>query len=137
MHIQGRAINGLLARGLDDADNYFSIEGELMSSSLNGWNMGDGHMHNMQMIESVQKRCNFAPGELVVIMIESQPWFRKDIAYRIVDAATGTIEAGRVKVDDIIDRQPWDESPLPVEVNDSVHVGGEGSVQAVAVSAAR
>ena len=128
MHIQGRAINGLLERGLDSADNYFCIEGELMSSALNGWNMGDGHMHNMQLLESVQKRCHFAPGELVVIMIESQPMNRKDIAYRIVDAATGTIEAGRVKVDDIIDRQPWDETPLPVEVNDSVHVGGAGAV---------
>lgn len=135
MHIQGRAINGLLERGLDDADNYFCIEGELMSSSLNGWNMGDGHMHNVQMIESVQKRCHFAPGELVVIMIESQPWFRRDIAYRIFDAATGTIEAGRVKVDDIIDRQPWDETPLPVEINGAVHVGGEGALHAGVVGA--
>lgn len=126
MHIQGRAINGLLERGMDSADNYFCIEGELMGSALNGWNMGDGHMHNMQLLESVQKRCQFAPGELVVIMIESQPLGRKDIAYRIADAATGTIEAGRVKVDDIIDRQPWDESPLPVEVLGSVLVGGAG-----------
>jgi len=129
MHIQGRAINGLLERGLDSADNYFCIEGELMSSSLNGWNMGDGHMHNIQMIESVQKRCNFAPGELVVIMIESQPIHRKDIAYRIYDAATGTIESGRVKVDDIVDRQPWDETSLPVEVTDAVHVGGGSAVR--------
>jgi len=81
------------------------------------------------LLESVQKRCNFAPGELVVVMIESQPWGRKDIAYRIVDAATGTIESGRVKVDDIIDRQPWDETPLPVEILTSAHAGGVGALR--------
>jgi hypothetical protein len=129
MHIPGRAINGLLEPGLDSAGNYFCIEGELMSGSLNGWNMGDGHMHNIRMIESVQKRCHFAPGELVVIMIESQPIQRKDIACRIYDAAIGTIESGRVKVDDVVDRQPWDETPLPVEVTDAVNVGGGSAVR--------
>jgi hypothetical protein len=62
-------------------------------------------------------------------MIESQPVGRKDIAYRIVDAATGTIESGRVKTDDIIDRQPWDESPLPVEILSSALVGGVGAMR--------
>jgi hypothetical protein len=129
MHIQGRAINGLIGRGLDNPDEYFCVEGEVMGSGLNGWNMGDGHMHNAQLLESVQKRCNFAPGELVVVMIESQPVGRKDIAYRIVDAATGTIESGRVKTDDIIDRQPWDESPLPVVILGSALVGGVGAMR--------
>ena len=56
--------------------------------------MGDGHMHNEQLLEAVQKRCGFAPGELVLVHMESQPLLRQRIAYRIVDAAVGQLEAG-------------------------------------------
>ena len=82
-----------------------NLDGELIGSSFNGWNMGDGHMHNMQLLESVQKRCRFAPGELIVVMIESQPIHRKDVAYRIVDAALGTIGMGRINVEQWVFRR--------------------------------
>lgn len=127
MHIQGRALNGLLQAGCENIDDYFCIDGELIGSSFNGWNMGDGHMHNMQLLESVQKRCGFAPGELIVVMIESQPIHRKDVAYRIVDAALGTIALGRISVDDLVDRQPWDEKPLALHEDPTVKVGNEAA----------
>lgn len=114
MHPQGRALNGALVRALDDVDAYEVIDGELIASALNGWNMGDGHMHNEQLLAAVQRRCKFAPGELVVVMIESQPIHRPVHEYRIVDAALGELERGHVRVADLINRQPWDESPLPV-----------------------
>lgn len=114
LHPQGRALNGLLQRALDNVDEYDVVDGELIASSLNGWNMGDGHMHNEQLLAAVQKRCGFAPGELVVVMIESQPIHRAVHEYRMVDAALGELERGTVKVADIINRQPWDDTPLPV-----------------------
>jgi hypothetical protein len=127
LHPQGRALNGLLARGLADVDNYYVVDGELIASSINGWNMGDGHMHNEQLLAAVQRRCGFAPGELVVVMIESQPIHRATHDYRIIDAALGELESGSVRVADLIDRQPWDESPLPVRVRRRRAVGtGDG-----------
>jgi hypothetical protein len=29
-----------------------------------GWNLGDGHMHNEQLIHAMQQRCRFEPGEV-------------------------------------------------------------------------
>ena len=116
LHPQGRAINGLLLRGLDDLDSYQVIDGEIIGCAINGWNLGDGHLHNEGLLASVQKRCNYAPGELVVVMIEAQPIHRGDIGYRIVDAALGQLEAGRIKVADFVDRQPWTADPLPVQL---------------------
>lgn len=120
MHPQGRALNGLLQRALADVDGYYVVDGELIGSALNGWNMGDGHMHNEQLLAAVQARCGFAPEELVVVMMESQPIHRASQDYRIVDAALGELEHGRVRVADVLDRQPWDENVLPVEVGTGV-----------------
>ncbi|MFD9615644.1 DUF3556 domain-containing protein, partial [Streptomyces sp. NPDC059083] len=112
----GMALNSLLRRSVDDVEAYVVLDGEIVGSSLNGWNMGDGHMHNEKLLESVQKRCNFAPGELVLVHMESQPLVRNSMAYRIVDAATGQIEAGIVPLAPLLERQPWDDSPIPLTV---------------------
>ena len=48
-------------------------EGELISGVAVGWNFGDGHFHNEQLLAAVQERCGFAEGELRVVTIESQP----------------------------------------------------------------
>jgi hypothetical protein len=112
----GQALNGLLRRAVDDVDGYAIIDGEMIGSALNGWNMGDGHMHNEQLLEAVQKRCGFAPGELVLVHMESQPLFRQRMKYRIVDAATGQMEAGTVPLKPMLRRQPWDDAPVPVRV---------------------
>lgn len=120
----GMALNGLLRRAVDDVEGYTVLDGEVIGSALNGWNMGDGHMHNEQLLEAVQKRCGFAPGELVLVHMESQPLFRQRMSYRIVDAATGRLESGTVPLKPMLNRQPWDDAPVPVQVTSSTVAPG-------------
>jgi hypothetical protein len=107
MHSHGRALNGLLPRAVDDVEAYHVREGELISGVVNGWNFGDGHLHNQQLLEAVQERCGFAPGDLRVITLESQPAHIQRQRYRIYDAASGLIEEGWVNVADMVARGPW------------------------------
>jgi hypothetical protein len=118
MHAHGRALNGLLSHAVDDVESYDVREGEVVAGVVLGYNFGDGHFHNEQLLAAVQERCNFAAGELRVIMIESQPAHSQRQHYRIHDAAEGLIEEGYVKVADMVARQPWldDTGTLPVEV---------------------
>ncbi|MGH3951884.1 MAG: DUF3556 domain-containing protein, partial [Pseudonocardiaceae bacterium] len=102
-----------------DVEAYDVREGEFVAGSLLGWNFGDGHLHNEQFIQAVQERCQFAEGEVRVIILESQPIQRQRQHYRIVDAATGLIEEGYVAVKDMVARQPWlddDDPTIPAEV---------------------
>jgi Transmembrane protein of unknown function (DUF3556) len=116
MHSHGRALNGLGMRAVDDIEDYDVREGELVAGIVLGYNFGDGHFHNEQLLEAVQERCRFEPGELRVVMLESQPAGDPRQRYRIHDAAEGLIEEGWVKVDDMVVRQPWlDDRPFPVE----------------------
>jgi hypothetical protein len=118
MHSHGRALNGLLPHAVDDVEAYNVREGELISGVVNGWNFGDGHLHGPQLLEAVQERCHFEPGELRVITLESQPAHIQRQQYRIYDAATGLIEEGWVNVADMVSRLPWlDENwDFPVDV---------------------
>ncbi len=67
MHSHGRALNALLPHAVDDVEAYDAREGELISNVVNGWNFGDGHFHGRQLLEAVQERCDFAPGEVRVV----------------------------------------------------------------------
>lgn len=118
MHAHGRAHVGLLKHAVDDPDAYVVREGEFLCGALLGWNFGDGHLHDEQLVEAVQKRCNFEEGDLRVIMMEGQPAHRQEQDYRIVDAATGVIEEGVVKISDMTSRQPWlgDGASFPARV---------------------
>jgi hypothetical protein len=118
MHAHGRALNGLLPRAVEDIESYDVREGEVVAGVVLGYNFGDGHFHNEQLLGAVQERCNYAPGELRVVMIESQPAHVQSQHYRIHDAAEGLIEEGYVRVADMVQRQPWlDETgAFPVEV---------------------
>jgi hypothetical protein len=118
MHHHGRALNGLVPRAVDDVEAYHVREGELVSGVVNGWNFGDGHLHDEQLLAAVQERCGFEEGDLRVVMLESQPAHIQRQHYRIYDAATGLIEEGYVQVADMVARQPWlDETgTIPVEV---------------------
>jgi hypothetical protein len=110
MHAHGRALNGLLARAVEDVDSYDVRDGEVIAGVVLGYNFGDGHFHNEQLLAAVQERCHFAEGELRVVMIESQPAHIQRQHYRIYDAASGLIEQGHVRVADMIERQPWLEA---------------------------
>jgi hypothetical protein len=116
MHSHGRALNGLVARAVDDVESYHAREGELVAGVVLGYNFGDGHFHGRQLLEAVQERCHFEPGEVRVVTVESQPAHMRNQRYRIFDAATGLLEEGWVNVADMVERQPWlDERPFPVE----------------------
>jgi Transmembrane protein of unknown function (DUF3556) len=125
MHTHGRALNGLLPRAIDDEAAYKIREGEIVAGPLVGWNFGEGHLHNEQLLEAVQRRCNFDEGEVRVIVLEGQPIHIQKQWYRIVDAKTGVIEAGYVNVADMLTRQPWpepgDEFPVHLTAQDAVH----------------
>ncbi len=119
MHAHGRALNGLLARAVDDLAQYTPREGEIVAGVALGWNFGDGHLHDHQLLTAVQFECGFEPGQLRVITLEAQPFGRGTQRYRIIDAADGLIEEGTVRVADMVNRQPWlapDDATIPVEV---------------------
>jgi hypothetical protein len=129
MHTHGRALNGLLPRAVEDVEAYSVREGELIAGVAVGWNFGDGHFHNQQLLEAVQERCHFAEGQVRVVTIESQPAQVQRQHYRIYDAATGLIEEGYVQVKDMVDRQPWLDATgtFPVEV---IHSSAPGRAAA-------
>jgi hypothetical protein len=118
MHSHGRALNALLPHAVDDVEAYDCREGELVSNVVNGWNFGDGHFHGRQLLEAVQERCGFEPGELRVIELESEAAGSGRQLYRVYDAATGLLEEGSVPVAEMARRQPWLEESwdFPVEV---------------------
>ncbi len=118
MHVHGRALNALLPRAIDDEANYKIREGEIVAGPLVGWNFGEGHLHNEQLVEAVQRRCHFDEGDVRVIILEGQPIHIQRQAYRIVDAKSGLMEAGYVDVKDMLTRQPWPEpgDRFPVHV---------------------
>jgi hypothetical protein len=113
----GKALFTLAHRamaGQNEAD-YMITDGERICSTAIGWNFGDGHMHNEQLIEAMQNRCHFEPGEVRIVLLDAQPIHTQIQQYRLVDAATGEFERGYVRVADMVTRQPWDDD-LPVHV---------------------
>jgi len=115
MHSHGRALNGLTARAVADVEAYDVREGELVAGVVLGYNFGDGHFHDQRLLAAVQERCGFAPGELRVVTLESQPAQVQRQRYRIWDAADGLVEEGYVDVAEMAKRQPWlDGEPFPV-----------------------
>jgi hypothetical protein len=115
----GRALLTLVHRALAgrNEDDYVITEGERLCSTAIGWNFGDGHMHNEQLIAAMQERCHFEPDEVRVVLLDAQPIQTQTQSYRLVDAATGEFERGYVRVVDMVTRQPWDDD-LPVHVDE-------------------
>lgn len=118
LHLHGRALNGLLPRAIDDEADYNIRDGEVIAGPLVGWNFGEGHLHNEQLLDAVQRRCRFDEGDVRVIVLEGQPIQTQRQWYRIVDAKAGVIERGYVTVEDMLARQPWPEpgDRFPVQV---------------------
>ncbi len=115
MHNHGRALFGLVPRacGPNHETDYIPVDGEFIAGPTLGWNFGDGHLHNEQLIDALQERCRFDPGEVRVIVLDAQPIQRQQQEFRLIDAATGMFERGHVRVRDMLDRQPWqDDIPI-------------------------
>ena len=117
----GRALFTLAHRAMagQNEDDYVLTDGERITSTAIGWNFGDGHFSNEQLVAALQKRCHFEPGEVRVVMLDAQPIHRQTQQYRLVDAATGEFERGYVRVADMVTRQPWADD-VPVHVLSSV-----------------
>lgn len=109
MHTHGRALFGLIPRacGPDHETDYAPHDGEFVAGITLGWNFGDGHLHHEQLLEALQERCAWEPGEVRLIAVESQRFWDPRQEYRLVDAATGELERGFVHVSDMLERQAW------------------------------
>ncbi len=118
-HTHGRALLSLVPRACGEQhEDYLMLDGELVAGTALGWNFGDGHLHNEQLVAALQARCNFAPGEVRVVMLDAQPFHKQTQRYRLVDAATGEIERGYVRVADMVSAQPG-ATNVPVHVTES------------------
>ena len=134
MHTHGRALYGMIPRlcGPAHETDYTPVEGELIAGVALGWNFGDGHLHNRQLISALQERCHFAEGDVRVIVLDAQPIHQPRQHYQLIDAAAGVIEEGYVAVSDMLARQPW-TADFPVRVVPSPAAGAPAE-QAVAES---
>jgi hypothetical protein len=83
------------------------VDGELVAGFAIGWNFGEGHLHDDQLLQAVQERCGFGPGDVRIMTLEGQPIQRRDQRYEIHDAALGLLETGTVTVAEMRARQPW------------------------------
>ena len=120
----GRALFTLAHRVMagHNEDDYVLTDGERVTSTAIGWNFGDGHFSNEQLVAALHKRCHFEPGEVRVVMLDAQPIHRQTQQYRLVDAATGEFERGYVQVADMVTRQPWADD-VPVHVHSATSEG--------------
>ncbi|MFN8052571.1 MAG: DUF3556 domain-containing protein [Acidimicrobiales bacterium] len=110
-HTHGRALWTLVPEACGpDHEDYLVLDGELVAGTALGWNFGDGHLHDEQLIAALQARCDFQPGDVRIVYLESQPFHRPTQQYRLIDAATGEIARGHVDVIDLVEAQPTDAS---------------------------
>jgi hypothetical protein len=96
-----------LPKAVDNIDDYEWSDGEMIAGKVLGWNFGDGHLHDEQLLASVQEQCGFEEGELRVVIVESQPLGGRGQTWRVVDAAKGYVDAGRMQMADMVGLQPW------------------------------
>jgi hypothetical protein len=107
MHLHGRALPILVPKAVERLEDYEWLDGELVAGLALGWNFGEGHLHQEQLLASIQAQCGFEPGELRCIFVESQPLGGARLAYRVCDASTGELERGELPVAELRSRQPW------------------------------
>jgi hypothetical protein len=110
MHLQGRVLSELIPKAVDDMEDYEYADGEVIAGIVLGWNFGDGHLHDLQLLQTVQQECQFEPGELRCIFVESQPFIRQSLSWTIADAVDGVLEEGETWVKDMLPLQPWGKS---------------------------
>jgi hypothetical protein len=130
MHSQGRGLFSVLLKNLPDIDRRTVREAEVVCNTLIGFNFGDGHLHNEDLIEAVQDEAHFEPGELMVVWVESQPIGSKVQHYKVIDPALGVIERGTWNVADTVAEQPWlPNGPIPLNVTWTRASGAEQAVK--------
>lgn len=107
MHLHGRILQQVIPKMVDNIDDYIWRDGELVAGVVLGWNFGDGHLHDEQLLRAIQKRCNYESGELRCLFVEAQPIFNTCMHWRMVDAKDGMLQEGNACVKDLEALQPW------------------------------
>jgi Transmembrane protein of unknown function (DUF3556) len=111
MHLHGRALPILVPKAIANdlaLEDYEWADGEVVAGHVLGWNFGDGHLHDEDLLRAVQEKCGFEEGELRCIFVESQPLFQSTLSYRIRDAKSGQLDSGKLSIQDLRSRQPWE-----------------------------
>ena len=110
LHLQGRALGLLLPKALGGRpfQDYTYVDGENVAASVLGWNFGEGHLCDEQLLACLQEQCGFEEGELRAIFVESQPLLGSTLHWRVADAKKGPLEEGHVGLDELARRAPWD-----------------------------
>jgi hypothetical protein len=107
MHLEGRPLLEALPRAVNEIDDYEWMDGEVLGGMVLGWNFGDGHLNGMQLLREMQEQCAFEPGELRVVMVESQPLFGRTMRWKIVDAVAGVLVDGETEIAAMRALPPW------------------------------
>jgi len=107
MHLEGRPLLEALPRAVDDIDAYEWMDGEIVGGMVLGWNFGDGHLNGAELLRAVQAQCGFAPGELRVVSVESQPLFGRSMRWQVFDAASGVLAEGETEIAPMRSLPPW------------------------------
>ncbi len=118
MHLHGRALGSLVPQalaGAGDFREYQWLDGELVAGLALGWNFGEGHLHQEQLLAALQEQCGFEPGELRCVFLESQPLHRQQLSYRLCDAAQGSLQTGVLEVAQLRSLQPWPQEDIASE----------------------
>ena len=117
MHVQARGLYSLLMHHVPDLDKATVREAEFACNSLIGFNFGDGHWHDERLLYAIQKRCQFEPGEWIVVWVESQPIHKPTQSYRVIDPAVGVLEKGTWLVADAAKAHAWlPDGPIDLKV---------------------
>jgi len=117
MHLHGRALQMLLPKAVDRVEDYEWADGELMAGLVLGWNFGEGHLHDEELLRAVQEQCGFEEGELRCVFIESQPLLKGQLEWRIADAKSGERARGAVTVEELRLLQPWSLRADPLQAS--------------------
>ncbi|HYF24690.1 MAG TPA: DUF3556 domain-containing protein [Baekduia sp.] len=118
LHSQARGLNSVMMNQLgDDIDVYTLREAEFICNNIIGFNFGDGHFHNQVMLEGIQRRCQYKPGEFIVVWVESEPIGNGRQEYWVWDCAEGIVERGSWSVKEAVEELNWlPNGPMNYEV---------------------
>ncbi|WP_217136146.1 DUF3556 domain-containing protein [Leucobacter chinensis] len=117
LHTQGRGLFSIMLQNVPDIDHRRVREGEFACNAMIGFNFGEGHFHDEELIAAIQEQAHFEPGEFIVAWAESEPLWHGYQEYKLIDAALGVVERGRWQVKDAAQAQPWlPDGPLPLTV---------------------
>lgn len=117
LHTQGRGLFSILLKNVPDVDHRRVREGEFACNAMIGFNFGEGHFHNEELVAAIQEQAQFEPGEFIVAWAESEALWHGYQEYKLIDAALGVVERGRWQVKDAAAAQPWlPNGPIPLSV---------------------